>query len=179
MLDVLVQFRAFKVGLVSDIKKAFLNVAINEKDRNFLRILWIDNIHDPSPEIIIYRFARVLFGLNASLYLLVASIRKHLQKYKDIEPELIELILRCLYVGDNFGGGDEVDEVFNLYKRLKSIFFAAGLELRKWCSNELELQRKINESEMSLNKDDTTVKVKKITKVLGIDWILESDTLHI
>ena len=108
MLDVLIRFRAYKVALVSDNKKAFLNVAVQEKDRNFLRILWFDDIHNRSPKIVANRFTRVIFGMNASLYLLVLSVWKHLQKYKNIEPELVAYILRCLFVDDHVGGDDDV-----------------------------------------------------------------------
>ena len=129
MLDVLIRFRAYKVALVSDIKKAFLNVAVQEKDRNFLRILWLDDIHKPSPQIVVNRFARVIFGMNASLFLLVVTVWKHLQKYKDLEPELVAYILRCLYVDDHVGGQDDVQDALRLYKRLKQVFAEAGFDL--------------------------------------------------
>ena len=39
ILDILVRFRAYKYGLTSDIKAAFLNIRDVEEDRDFLRFL--------------------------------------------------------------------------------------------------------------------------------------------
>ena len=44
IFDILVKFRKNRIGLVTDIEKAFLNVSICEKDRDMLRFLWLKNI---------------------------------------------------------------------------------------------------------------------------------------
>lgn len=44
---------------MGDIKQAFLNIGINEADRDVLRFLWISNINEFNPDIIVRRFARV------------------------------------------------------------------------------------------------------------------------
>ena len=53
---------------------------MNEADRNFLRFLWFENPKDPNSKIIMYRFCRVVFGLNASPFLLNATLRHHISK---------------------------------------------------------------------------------------------------
>ena len=83
ILDILVRFRAYNVGLVSDIKQAYLNVEVNEEHRNFLRFLWIEDINDPNSQKIVYRFTRVIFGMTSSQFLLTAVIMKHLSKYRE------------------------------------------------------------------------------------------------
>lgn len=42
--DLLVRFRSYKVALVADVEKAFLMIAADEKDRDVLRFVWVDNI---------------------------------------------------------------------------------------------------------------------------------------
>ena len=86
--DILLRFRGNKIGLVSDIKKAFLNVGVQARDRDVLRFLWVDDINSVTPEIIIRRFTRVIFGSTSSQFLLNATIFTHLDKYKQLEPEL-------------------------------------------------------------------------------------------
>ena len=64
LLDVLIRFRYHKIGQVSDIEKAFLQISMRESDRDVLHFLWIDSIMKENPEIIMVRFARVLSGVN-------------------------------------------------------------------------------------------------------------------
>ena len=63
-LDILLRFRTRKVGLVADIKKAFLNIAVNEGQGNLMRFLWIDDVDKEDPSLVVYRFCRVIFGMN-------------------------------------------------------------------------------------------------------------------
>ena len=74
LFDILVRFRENKVSLVGDIKKAFLNIEVDPGDRDCLRFLWVDDYKKESAETIVYRFCRVVFGLNASPFLLNATI---------------------------------------------------------------------------------------------------------
>ncbi|XP_044164876.1 uncharacterized protein LOC122948842 [Acropora millepora] len=62
--DILMRFRAHKVGLVADIEKAFLNVEVDKQQRDLMRFLWIDDIDNEDPNIIIYRFCRVIFNFS-------------------------------------------------------------------------------------------------------------------
>ena len=47
--DILMRFRAHKVGLVADIEKAFLNIAVDEQQRDLMRFLWVDDITKDDP----------------------------------------------------------------------------------------------------------------------------------
>jgi hypothetical protein len=51
IFEMLVKFRANRVGLVTDIEKAFLMVGISNKDRDMLRFLWFKNIEHHDPEL--------------------------------------------------------------------------------------------------------------------------------
>lgn len=45
-------------------------------------------------------------------------------------------------------GGDDSDySVFEMYKNLKSSFKTGGLDMRKWVSNSVVLQERIEKSE--------------------------------
>ena len=57
--DVLLRFRVHKVALIGDIEKAFLNVSVHPRDRDYLRFLWIDDVTSSRPKLQVYRFARV------------------------------------------------------------------------------------------------------------------------
>ena len=81
LYDVLLRFRSSVVALTSDIEKAFLQINVNENDRDYLRFLWFDNIFSGQPKIVRNRFARVVFGVTSSPFSLNGTIRKHNQIY--------------------------------------------------------------------------------------------------
>ena len=61
VFEVLAKFRSHPVGLTADIEKAFHQILANPADRDQLRFLWFKNVKNERPEIVQYRFRRVLF----------------------------------------------------------------------------------------------------------------------
>ena len=51
ILNILIRFRAYKVAHIADVEKAFLNIAVDEKDRDVHRFLWVDDITKEEPEL--------------------------------------------------------------------------------------------------------------------------------
>ena len=96
--DILLQFRSGKIGLVSDIKQAFLNIAIAEEHRHLLRFLWYENFDADDPEVIILRFTRVVFGLTSSPFLLNGTISSHVSKNIFNEIHNVEVLKKLLRV---------------------------------------------------------------------------------
>ena len=105
LFEILIRFRARRYALVSDIKSAFLNIRIDQNDRDYLRFLWVQEVEKEEPEIVIKRFTSVLFGLKSSPFLLGATI--NMNKYKDINADIIEQFLNDLYMDDNITGFEE------------------------------------------------------------------------
>ena len=103
LFDILLLFRIHPTAFVADLRKAFLQIRVNEDDRDALRFLWVSNSRSDDPEITTYRFTRVLIGMNCSPFLLNGTLR-HLSKYGNEFPEAIAKLIRSLYV-DDFAGG--------------------------------------------------------------------------
>lgn len=62
IMDIILRFRAHREALAGDIEnEAFLNVSVAEEDRDVLRYLWFDDVKKEYPEIIVLRFAQVVF----------------------------------------------------------------------------------------------------------------------
>ena len=115
LFDILLRFRLHRIALVADIEKAFLNISISEEDRDFLRFLWVNDIKSDQPEVVVYRFARVVFGVASSPFLLNATLQKHINAYKSNDPKIVENLLQSLYVDDLNSGADNTPEVLHQY----------------------------------------------------------------
>ena len=95
------------------------------------------------------RFARVVFGVNASPFLLNGKLKHYISSYREVNPEFVAKMLQSLYVDDLNTGGDGVLDGFEFYGKAKSRMKEGSFNLRKWMSNSSELLRLINESEGS------------------------------
>ena len=160
IFDVLLRFRVNQVALTGDIEKAFLMVGMAEEDRDKLRFLRVDDIDNPSPEIVVLRFTRVVFGVSSSTFLLNATIKHHIERYKEADPEFVEKFLRSIYVDDLSSGAPETNKGYELYLKSKLRLAEGGFNLRKFVSNSPELTNRIqcNESRNSRSDAGTSSK---------------------
>jgi len=127
IFDILLRFRSHLVGLVADIEKAFHQIVIEENDRDYLRFLWFDDIHKARPEIVEYRFARLVFGLTPSPAILNGTIQSHLTRFLLTEPNMSRLLADGFYVDDFTGGAGSDEEGFQIYERAKILMQKGGL----------------------------------------------------
>ena len=118
IFDILVRFWLGKVGIVADIKKAFLQIAIDEDQRDFLWMIWYENVLAQNPTGKILRIARIVFGLTLSFFILNRTVRIHLQQYLRDEhiKEIIQKLIRDLYVDDVTSSLNNQTEGQKLYK---------------------------------------------------------------
>ena len=113
---------------------------MDKEDRDFLRFLWLDRVIDPSSEIHIYRFCRVVFGLHASPFLLNATLRHHIWQFKDEDPEFVRRMIESFYVDDLVTGEDNTAKAFMLYEKSKNRLASGGFKLHKWTTNDKALK---------------------------------------
>ena len=62
IFDILLRFRQYRVPLIGDIEKAFLNIEINASDRDCLRFLWVNSIESDSQDIEIIGIEELFLG---------------------------------------------------------------------------------------------------------------------
>ena len=79
----LANFRKNPVGITADIEKAFLVVGIQEDHQDF-QFLWLRNPDGDKPQIVQYRFTRLVFWLRPSPTIFGATILHHLRLHKQI-----------------------------------------------------------------------------------------------
>ena len=161
IFDVLLRFRVNQVALTGDVEKAFLMVGMAEEDRDVLRFLWVDDVDKVSPEIVVLRFTRVVFGVSSSPFLLNATIKHHIEQYKEADPEFVEKFLRSIYVDDLSSGAPEINTAYELYLKSKLRLAEGGFNLRKFASNCPELTNRIQCNETRKSNSGTSSTVAK------------------
>ena len=179
ILDLLIRFRSYRVALIADVEKAFLMIAVDEKDRDVLRFIWVDDVAKEEPELRVYRFTRVVFGVSSSPFLLNATVKYHLERFLNSNEAVVKRLLQSTYMDDIISGANSDEEAFELYSQAKEIFRQGGFNLRKFLSNSQPLQTKIDFAEELPNSDpatDSTTAVREV-KVLGVTWNPHNDSL--
>jgi len=167
LLSILIKFRQHRVAMMADISKAFLQIKVNDKDRDVLRFLWLKERPAPFEElkVVIMRMTWVPFGASASPFLLAATIKHHLQKYEHIYPDEVKTLDECLYVDDFITGAESDDKALKLSWRAKEILSSANMKLCKWNTNSSVLQTMWKqEHEM----EQVEIKGQNPFKVLGL-----------
>ena len=195
IVDILLRFRSFKVGLAADIEKAFLNIGVKKEQRDLMRFLWVKDLKGEEPEIVVFRFKTVLFGMSCSPFCLNATLDYHIRKYYKENTEMAEKVLQDFYIDDWTCGGANKDEAFKLFQEVKTCLAAGGFNLRKWASNSVEVSNHIaaynkeipcnkalsNDEEKSYAKISlgglSEIEPGKEHKILGLNWDLQEDKI--
>uniref|UniRef100_A0A7I4Y532 Integrase catalytic domain-containing protein n=1 Tax=Haemonchus contortus TaxID=6289 RepID=A0A7I4Y532_HAECO len=169
LVSILLRFRTHNIAMISDVEKAFLQVRLQEIDRDATRCLWVRNVSlPPDPDnIVTYRFTRVTFGLNTSPFLLGATIAFHLDHMSSNMNSARE-IKENLYVDNLIIGARSSEETLDKYYISKEIFKGLNMNLREFLSNDGVFNNTID------SKDLTKA---TCPKVLGIPWNSISDKI--
>ena len=117
LYNLLLQFRVYPIAITEDIEKAYLQISVDEKDRDLLRFLWFKNLfNEHQVELCKYRFSRVIFGANCSQFLSNTTIENHVSKYAVLETEFVKKVRKKFYVDDLNTGVNSVKEGVELVK---------------------------------------------------------------
>ena len=160
----LIRFRIYNIAITADIQQAFLQISVHPDERDYLQFLWFVDVFTDKPNVIKYRFNRVIFGATCG------AIKIHLEQYNQHDPVFTEKIKKCFYVDDLNTGVDSVDEATELYEKLKNRFSEVKMNLCHWRTNNEELRRSISDE---IRPTDMP------KKVLGIAWNDSDDKLII
>ena len=111
--------------------------------------MWYENMQTPNL-INIYRFTRLVFGLTCSPLILNATVKAHVQN--SINDETIQILtqfLRDLYVDNTATSFNSSSEALEFYSVCKQVLFKGGFQLRKWESNNVNLQKKVGKKKLA------------------------------
>ncbi|GFS70611.1 integrase catalytic domain-containing protein [Trichonephila clavipes] len=177
IFHLIISFRLNTIAITADIERAFLQISLRDEDRDAVRFLFPDirsNRTDPY-KFQVYRFKRVMFGVNVSPFLLSATIKHHIENYREQYPAATEMLDTCLYVDDVISGADDISQALKVSKDAETIMKNASMKLRKWNSNDQTLMRTWEGEGLETHPrhPDDSSKIPS-SKVLGIPW----DVVH-
>ncbi|XP_077996706.1 uncharacterized protein LOC144450013 [Glandiceps talaboti] len=164
---ILLRFRLNNIAIVSDIEKAFLNVRLDQSDRDFTKFLWLSNPNDPESLFKVYRFKSVLFGAVCSPFILNAVVKTHLETHA--EKWASNDLSENMYVDNVVTGTEDAQEARKYYTDANEIMQTGGFKLRSWSSNYNAIR--------SLAERDGKLEENTNVSVLGLRWDTDSDKL--
>ena len=112
---IMLRFRLNKISIIADIEKAYLQLGLNDEDRDVTKFLWLKDIDRPFSEENIQelRFCRFIWGIVSSAFLLAATISHHLAKENSTISNDIE---KNVYVDNLITGLPTVEGAISYYK---------------------------------------------------------------
>ena len=154
-----IYFRSNKYTMFSDIKQTFLQIRLaRETDKNRFCFFMRDG-----DRLVTYRYKTIIFGFNASPFILNYVLKYHTEKYAD--DEFSKILKENLYV-DNMS-------VTTVYTVTQNRLKEDGFTLRIWNSNSKELQS------IMTNQGNIASHGNSYGKVLEMKYMLELDSLHV
>ena len=162
LTEILIRFRRWRVAIIADIEKAFLQIEVNEQDCNVHRFLWN---HDNVTKVM--RFRRVPFGNCSSPFLLNATLQHHLSVVP--QTPLVKELKDNIYVDDLLTGTDSELDGCQFIKEATEIMSLASFPLTKWGSNSQVVGELLQQSFKDKFVD------ADIIKVLGMNWLANQD----
>jgi len=132
-----------------------------------------------------------VFGVNASPFLLNATLKHHISQHQ-ADPEFVEDLLNSFYVDDLVSGEKNLAKCLPPYQKSKECLSEGGFNLRKWIPNSPQLLELICEDQTRIGEncpvmEDTEsypkttmghlekIDMKNEHKVLGLNWECVSD----
>ena len=117
LCDVLVRSRFHPVILCTALGKSFYKFVFERAKEIVLDFIWLKHCLKllMNDKVEIYRFARLVFGLIQSTFILKGTLDVHFDNYRQQFREVVEKV-RDMYVDDLVTWGESINEV----KKLKS-----------------------------------------------------------
>ncbi|XP_024939652.1 uncharacterized protein LOC112494195 [Cephus cinctus] len=139
----------------------FRGYKIIKEQRAMQRILWRTDRNSP---VKIYELNTITYGTASAPFLATRCLHELGLQNKERYPEASKGILHDFYVDDLLSGAQTFEAACQLKAEWTSILDSAGLELRKWASNDLRIIQDGNQKE----HEDVPIHGEKDPKTLGL-----------
>ena len=119
-----------------------------------------------------YKLTTVTYGIASSPFLATRALRHLGDENKKKYPNTSEVIIRDFYVDNLLTGVNTLLEARKVQHELIEVLPSAGLELRKWASNNPQVFEEDN-----VSAKEKVIQSDKDPKTLGLSWDPHEDRL--
>ncbi len=171
LFTLLLRFRCNKIALKADIAKMYRQFMVHEDDQDYQRILFRESPDQPIQE---YQLTTVTYGTASAPFAATRCLNQLAIDEKERFAAAAEALLYQTYVDDLIASVASEEEAEELVHQLIGITKTAGMEIRKWCSNNSNVLRTL--PEQLLEKCDVSeFSDGGSIKALGIRWNPNAD----
>ena len=111
---------------------------------------------------------RATYGIASSAF---QSIRPLQSLAKDVSDKNVQLgIMKGMYVDDSLTGAPDLENAMNLQDSIRAVFSEAGLEIRKWTSNNPKLVERLPANFQKTTDRMTAENDHYRIKTLDVKW---------
>lgn len=171
LFTIVLRFRGHKYAFTTDITKMYRQILIDERDRDYLRVLWRSSEDQAFDH---YHLNTVTYGTASAPYQATKSLNQLGKENETKYPEAAKIIQEAFYVDDLMTGGDTLESTKKLQQQVTEILSTAGFQLSKWAATHQELLRDVQEEHRVLDIKDVDQGSKAI-KTLGLFWNSTND----
>ncbi|GFW07453.1 integrase catalytic domain-containing protein [Trichonephila clavipes] len=133
---ILNRFRLGKIGVISDIRKAFLQISLHENDMNFIPFLWWEGGN--SEKAVTYRYRRVVFEVSCSPFLLAAVLNHHFKQAPEHLEKAAEKLIDSMFVDNCAVSVDSSEELESFQRDSMELLALGKFDLRGWRHSDIE-----------------------------------------
>lgn len=166
----LLKFRKSTTAIIADLAQMYLNISVRPEDRRFQRSV----INFPGRPVQVIEYQRVFFGSKCSPFLAQAVIKKVAERVQHTHPLAFTVLMASCYIDDLSFSVPSIEIGIDTLRELYEVLMDAHFEMYKVASNVPDVLRELPER-CKLSVLDSN----NVTKVLGVQWDRDADTLFI
>ena len=117
LLDVLMRFRMGKYACATDVSRCFLQIKLPRSQQDWFRIIWFEGNDLDGGKIKIYRFTRLAWGVNSSLYVALLAFNCLVEENPiDASPVTLNAVKENRYMDDVLFASNNLLDTVNFAK---------------------------------------------------------------
>lgn len=169
LFNILLRFRLHEYAFSADICKMYRQIRVHNDDQAFQCILWRNGYNESLRS---YKLTTVTYGTSCAPFLATRCLVQLAKDFSTKLPHASDSILKDIYVDDLLSGAQSISEARKLKEDIEHILATAGMQLRKWCSNDSQIIEGV-----PIDHRETLLKIDEndLIKTLGILWQPSTD----
>ena len=168
---ILLRFRLFNYVISADIAKMYRQILVRKEEQPLQLILFRT---DPKALVRTLMLETITYGTSSGQFEATRCIHELGEINKIQYPDASLAIEEGFYVDDLLYGAKTIEAAKRLKREISDILSTAGMQLRKWASNEPRVLEEVD----SASGQIVTLHGDKDPKTLGLNWNPHSDTLN-